>query len=76
MKDPLKLQEKLIEILKKHPKLKLTFRVPCSDLRLRELAGVVRDFVDNSGDVTNDDPLHEWLEEYHFYHQETFTRRP
>lgn len=70
MKDPLKLQRKLVDLLKEHPNLKLNDKLPWSEALFRENAWVVKDFVTNSGDVTNDDPLHSWLEEYHFFCQE------
>ena len=31
----------------------------------------IQDYVNNSGDVTNDDPLYQWLEEYYFFSQES-----
>lgn len=70
MKDPLKLQSKLAGLLPKYSKLKLSSNLPWSEERFKEIAWVVKDYVNNSGDVTNDDPLHEWVEEYNFYLQE------
>ena len=69
MKDPLKLQRKLVGILSKHPNLKLSTKMPWSEEQFKEIAWIVKDYVEHSGDVTNDDPLHEWVEEYHFYLQ-------
>lgn len=76
MKDPSKLQEKLREVLKRHSNLKLCFEDHPSREVLKDIAWVVQDFVNNSGDVTNDDPLHEWLEEYYFFSQERVPHTP
>lgn len=70
MKDPAKLQRKLAELLRKHPRLKVSKEPPWDDLHFKEIAWIVKNFVEKSGDVTNDDPLHSWLEEYHFFCQE------
>lgn len=67
MKDSLKLQSKLRDILRKKPDLKVALPEPASKEQLREIAWVVQDYVTHSGDVTNDDPLHQWLEEYQFF---------
>lgn len=67
MKDPAKLQQKLIAALRQHSELKLNLHLPCSDTEFSEIAWVVQDYVNQNGDVTNDDPLHAWLEEYQFY---------
>lgn len=70
MKDQARLQQKLFSLLKGHHKLKVSGELPWSDAQFKEIAWVVNDFVVNSGDVTNDDPLYSWLEEYQFYYQE------
>lgn len=67
MKDSSKLQRKLAEALNRHPRLGVSLRVPCTDSQFREIAWVVQDYVAHSGDVTNDDPLQEWLDEYLFF---------
>lgn len=70
MKDPSKLQVKLQSLLKNRHNIRLSLNEPMSKEMLREAAWVVQDYVSNSGDVTNDDPLYEWLEEYYFFSQE------
>lgn len=70
MKDPTKLHAKLQSLLRGHPNLRLSLDGPLSNEGLRDMAWIVQDYVDNSGDVTNDDPLYEWLEEYYFFCQE------
>lgn len=67
MKDPVRLQNKLKGILKKRSDLRLEFSIPCTPERLKEIAWVVQDYVNNSGNVINEDPLNEWLEEYNFF---------
>lgn len=67
MKDPRRLQEKLHKILKGRSDIRAFCEWPWNDLEFRELASVVKAFMESSGDVTNDDPLAEWLEEYHFF---------
>lgn len=71
MKDPLKLQNKLYGILSRYPNLRLNPRTPPWDAReFREIAWVVDNYVRESGEVVNDDPLQAWLEEYQFYHSQ------
>lgn len=72
MKDSSKLQLKLHNILRKKPELGVSSDWPWTDLQFKEIAWVVQDYVDHSGDVTNDDPLHQWLEEYQFFLTERF----
>lgn len=70
MKDPSKLQAKLKELLKSRHNLRLSLDGNVSNEGLKGAAWVVQDYVNNSGDVTNDDPLYQWLEEYYFFSQE------
>lgn len=68
MKDPLKLQFKLNEVLSRYPNLRVfTKAPPWSEEEFREVAWVVDSYVRQSGEVVNDDPLSQWLEEYQFY---------
>lgn len=72
MKNPAKLQEKIAWLLrgsKLH--IGLPFHRPWSEIELREVAGMVQDFVNRRSDVVeSDDPLREWLEEYMFFDAE------
>jgi len=65
----MKLQEKLVQLLKGTPALNILppYQSPWTDLELKEVAWVVQDFVNQSSDVTNSDPLKDWLEEYRFF---------
>lgn len=65
----MKLQEKLVQLLKGTPALNILppHQSPWTDLELKEVAWVVQDFVNQSSDVTNSDPLKDWLEEYRFF---------
>lgn len=74
MKDTQKLQLKLQSLLKDHPKLRIGSKYPWNNLEFKEIAWVVQDYVNNSGDVTNDDPLQQWLEEYLFYSSQAGNR--
>lgn len=67
MKDSRKLQQKLHNLLKKHPKVRVGTPLPWDELTFKEIVWVVQDYVNNSGDVTNEDPLQEWLDEYLFW---------
>ena len=69
MKSPMKLQEKLVQLLRGTPALNVlpSHQLPWNDLELKEVAWVVQDFVNQSSDVTNSDPLKDWLEEYRFF---------
>jgi hypothetical protein len=53
-------------LLRKCPNIKVNSALPWDDLTFREIVWVVQDYVNNSGDVTNEDPLQEWLDEYLF----------
>ncbi len=67
MKDSRKLQEKLNNILKGRSDFRAFCQWPWNDLEFRELALTVKAYVEASGEVVNDDPLLEWLEEYQFF---------
>ncbi len=69
MKDPKKLQAKLLQLLKGTPALHVmpNPRIPWNDLDLREVAFIVQDFVNNNPDVIESDPLKDWIEEYKFF---------
>jgi hypothetical protein len=67
MKNSVTLQNKLQALLSKRPDLRVSFHPPCSEETFEQVAWVVEDYVANSGDVTNDDPLCHWIEEYQFY---------
>lgn len=68
MKDPLKLQTKLYQIVSKNPGLRLNLTAPpWGELEFSGISHLVERYVRESGEVVNDDPLHEWLEEYQFY---------
>lgn len=67
MKDSRKLQEKLNNLLKGRNDLKVFCQWPWNDLEFKEVATVVKTFVERNGEVVNDDPLTEWLEEYQFF---------
>jgi len=71
MKSSEKLKEKLRLLLKNYPGLKVSARWPWDQQTFQEIAWVVQDYVNNSGDVINEDPLHEWVEEYNFFRFET-----
>jgi len=68
MKDPLRIQKKLFRLTRGKSGLSIgDQQPPWSEREFSEKAWVVRDYVENSGEVINDDPLQEWLEEYHFF---------
>ncbi len=69
MKNPAKLQQKLLQVLKGTPALHVmpNPNIPWNDLDLKEVAFIVQDFVNQNPDVIEGDPLKEWLEEYRFY---------
>lgn len=67
MKDSQRLQEKLHSILKSHSELKVINKWPWNDMEFHQIVWVVKDYVDNSGEVINEDPLNTWLEEYYFH---------
>ena len=68
MKDPKKLQEKLVALLRQS-KLHIQFPYNRSwtDLELREIAWMVEDHVNRDSEVVNSDPFKDWVEEYKFY---------
>ena len=68
MKDPLKLQQKLVSLLKRS-QLKIGFNLsrPLNDLELREIAWVVEDFVVRNADSHECESLADWLDSYRFY---------
>jgi len=68
VKDPKKLQEKLVSLLKRS-QLKIGFNLsrPLNDLEFREIAWVVEDFVVRNADSHECESLGEWLEEYRFF---------
>ena len=68
MKDPLKLQQKLVSLLKRS-QLKIGFNLsrPLNDLELREIAWVVEDFVARNADSHECESLADWLDSYRFY---------
>ena len=69
MKSPAKLQEKLLRLLKGTPALNVmpSPELPWNDLDFKEVAWIVKDFVDNNESVIECDPLKDWLEEYRFF---------
>lgn len=68
MKDPRKLQDKLWSLTRGRPGLSLGSSKPPWDAQtFREKFWIVQDYVNNSGDVTNEDPLQEWVEEALFF---------
>ena len=70
MKSPVKLQEKLLALLKgstRHPKVNPPAGGHWSSDELAAVAWVVQDHVDRNEDVIECDPLKDWLEEYRFF---------
>jgi hypothetical protein len=67
MKDPSKLQSKLNDILKGRHDLRVFCKWPWNDLEFKEVASMVKAYVESNGEVIEDDPLHGWLEEYQFF---------
>ena len=70
MKDSRKLQEKLHSILKGRSDFRAFCQWPWNDLEFKELALTVKAYVEANGEVINDDPLLEWVEEYQFFTSE------
>jgi hypothetical protein len=68
VKSPLKLQEKLLNILEGTPALSIL--PPSSgwwqNAEFEEVAWIVEDFVNANLEVVENDPLKDWLEEYKF----------
>jgi hypothetical protein len=71
MKSPVKLQQKLKQLLSKS-KLHIGFDFdrPWDDLTLNEVAWVVEDHVNRNPEVIECDPLKEWVEEWKFAKEE------
>lgn len=71
MKDPKKLQEKLVPLLR-NSRLHIQFPYdrPWTDLELRDIAGVVEDYVNRDFEVINSSPLKDWIDEYRFMRAE------
>lgn len=70
MKDPLKLQQKLLTLLKgsaKYPKINPPANGHWSSDELAAVAWVIQDHVNRSGEVIECDLLKDWLEEYKFF---------
>jgi len=68
MKDTRKLQQKLVELLRNsHLHVQFPFDRPWNDLELKEVAWIVGDYVNQSPDVVNCNPLHDWLDECRFH---------
>ena len=67
MKDPQKLQKKLVELLRNSRlHIQFPFDRPWTDLELRDIAGVVEDYVNRDPEVINSNPLYDWLDECRF----------
>jgi hypothetical protein len=68
VKSPHKLQQKLVELLR-NSRLHIQFPYdrPWTDLELRDIAGVVEDYVNRDPEVINSNPIHDWLDEWRFY---------
>lgn len=68
MKDSLKLQRKLSLLLPKYPGLRLKpGNPPWTPSEFRRISSEVNLYATQSGEVVNDDPLYDWLEEYQFF---------
>ncbi len=69
MKSPDKLQKKLLQLLKGTPALHVmpNPELPWNDLDFKEVAWIVKDFVNQNPEVIEGDELQEWLEEYSFF---------
>ena len=69
MKSPIKLQEKLLALLKtsaKYPKINPPASGHWSTDDLAAVAWVIQDHVNRNPDVIECDPLRDWVEEYKF----------
>lgn len=75
MKNPKKLQEKLVQLLNGTPALHVMPNPsrPWDDLEFREVAWIVQDFVNQNDAVIECDPLKDWLEEYRFFRADNRT---
>lgn len=70
MNDPMKLQQRLLEILKGTPALKVfpPSEQGWSPQEFEEVASIVQSFVNNNESVVEDqDPLRDWMERYMFH---------
>ena len=70
MKDPIKLQEKLLALLSKsrhYPKINPPANGHWASDDFAAVAWVIQDHINRSGEVINVDPLKDWLEEYKFF---------
>lgn len=69
MKDPVKLQEKLVKILRHTPALRIfpNYQKPWNEFEFAEVASIVQDFVNQNNAVIECDPMKDWLEEYRFF---------
>jgi hypothetical protein len=68
MKNPQKLQEKLVALLRNSRlHIQFPYNRPWTDLELREVAWMVEDHVNHDSDVINTDPFKDWVEEYKFF---------
>jgi hypothetical protein len=71
VKDPKKLQEKLVPLLRNtHLHIQFPYDRPWTDLELRDIAGVVEDYVNRDSEVINSSPLKDWIDEYRFMRTE------
>ena len=60
------LKQKLVEACKRHPGLELPDLSRPTAESMRIAAQQVESYLNNNGQVVNDDPLHDWLDEYRF----------
>ncbi len=68
MKDPRKLQEKLVPLLRSSKlHVQIPLDRPWTDLELKSVAWVVEDYVNRNTEVINSDPFKDWVEEYKFF---------
>jgi hypothetical protein len=68
VKNPQNLQNKLIPLLRNtHLHIQFPYDRPWTDLELRDIAGIVEDYVNRDLGVINSDPLKDWVEEYKFF---------
>ena len=71
MKNPQNLQNKLIPLLRNtHLHIQFPYDRPWTDLELRDIAGIVEDYVNRDPEVINSSPLKDWIDEYRFYRTE------
>ena len=75
MKNPIKLQEKLVHLLRGTPALKVfpNYERPWNDMEFREVAWIVQDFINQNPEVGGYDSLRDWLDEYYFLRADTRT---